>query len=104
MCKRGRSTRETSPARCSRYALVRRHARLPPEEPRLLRLATARYQEVRRVNSPLSTYSAPRGENVSQAGEIILEAGETTRSVSCSGRVRDILAHLCPLGGHYIMC
>ena len=69
----GKSTLPIRAAGRSRNALVRRHARLTPDESRPLRLDATQQQRSSRVNFPLSTYSVLGKKNVSQEKENIFE-------------------------------
>ena len=77
---RGKSTRPIRTAGRSRNALVRRHARLTPDESRPLRLDATQQQRSLRVNFPLSTYSAFGEENVSRGNENTFEGLKKTLS------------------------
>ena len=89
---RGKSTRPIRTAGRSRNALVRRHARLTPDESRPLRLdATQQQRSLLRELPSISTYSVLEKKNVSQKKENTFEGLKGLYIVRRAGQARLLL-------------
>jgi len=89
---RGKSTRPIRTAGRSRNALVRRHARLTPDESRPLRLdATQQQRSLLRELPSISTYSVLEKKNVSQKKENTFAGLKGLYIVRSAGQARRLL-------------
>src|SRR5580704_8088738 len=90
---RGKSTSPSHTAGRSRNALVRRHARLTPQESRPLRLDARSSQGVCRVSFPLFTYSVFGEKNVSLEIRNISRSWRRSRVVRRRGQTACVQLH-----------